>query len=45
MDNNKNNNIDNSEDELDALINGEGIEVNQESENNTKPTIKTIYLD
>jgi uncharacterized RDD family membrane protein YckC len=40
MDNNKNNNIDNSEDELDALINGEGIEVNQESENNTKPTIK-----
>jgi uncharacterized RDD family membrane protein YckC len=40
VDNNKNNNIDNSEDELDALINGESIEVNQESENYTKPTIK-----
>ena len=40
MDDNKNNNINNSEDELDALINGESIDIDQESENYTKPTIK-----
>jgi uncharacterized RDD family membrane protein YckC len=38
MDDNKNNN--NSGDELDALINGESIDIDQESENYTNATIK-----